>query len=140
MHMCTHTPNVQVFFFIIATNIHTSPPLNEQCTSRALIAPSQILKNEYAHAPTIHICKYRWKYNYKHMHTHTHTHTHRVQRIKDKETKNLAPVRYTPTTLTLTFKVEMIRLIKAQRVCVCGGGVCVFVATRKNKNPTFMFK
>ncbi len=30
--------------------------------------------------------------------------THHVQRIMDKETKNLAPVRYTPTTLTLTFK------------------------------------
>jgi hypothetical protein len=71
-------------------------------------------------------------------HTHTHKHTnsqatHHVQRIMDKGTKNLAPVRYTPTTLTLTFKVEIIRRIKAQRVCVWGGGVCVFVAIRKKQ-------
>ena len=46
--------------------------------------------------------------------THTHTHTHTVQRIKDKGKKNLAPVRYTPTTLTLTAQVE-----------VCDGGVAL---------------
>ena len=39
-------------------------------------------------------------------HTHTYTHTHTVQRIKDKGKKNLAPVRYTTTTLTLTAQVE----------------------------------
>ena len=45
-----------------------------------------------------------------HTYTNRNTHsqaTHHVQRIMDKETKNLAPVRYTPTTLTLTSKVEV---------------------------------
>ena len=66
----------------------------------------------YTHARRIHICKYRWKYKYKHTYTHTHTHTHsqathQVQRIKgQRKNKNLAPVRYTTTTLTLTSKVE----------------------------------
>ena len=47
-----------------------------------------------------------------HIHTHTHTHTHtaklyiKYKESRTKKTKNLAPLRYTTTTLTLTGKVE----------------------------------
>ncbi len=61
-------------------------------------------------------------HTHTHTHTHKHTHTHTAnQYIKYNQGQrktNLAPVRYTTTTLTLTSKVEIIRLIKARGVCV----------------------
>jgi hypothetical protein len=90
------------------------------------------------------------KHTHTHTHTHTNTHTHThtqarpsyISTIKGQRKRNLAPVRYTTNTLTLASKVEIIRLIKARRLCVCvcvrGGGVHVFVAIKRK--PTFMHK